>query len=91
MDLGNFWISVRHEFPQLFQQAIHVLLPFVTTYLCESSFSSQISIKNKQRSGLKSVEHEPRVCLSDIQSRITTICARIAITSFPLNITVVMH
>ena len=75
MDLGNFWISVRHEFPQRFQQAIHVLLPFVTPYLCESAFSSLTSIKNKQRSGLKSVEHELRVCLSDIQPRIKTICA----------------
>ena len=27
MDLGNFWISVRYEYPQLFQQAIHVLFP----------------------------------------------------------------
>ena len=24
MDLDNFWISVRHEYPQLFQQAIYV-------------------------------------------------------------------
>ena len=75
MDLDNFWISVRHEYLQLFQQAIHILLPFVTTYLCESAFSSLTSIKNKQRSGLKSVEHELRVCLSDIQPRIKTICA----------------
>ena len=66
MDLGNFWISVRHEYPQLFQQAIHILLPFVTTYLCESAFSSLTSIKNKQRYELKSVEHELRVCSSDI-------------------------
>ena len=38
MDLGNFRISVRHEYPQLFQQVIHVLLPFVTTYLCDRLF-----------------------------------------------------
>ena len=75
MDLGNFWISVRHEYPQLFQQAIHFLLPLVPTYLCESAFSSLTLIKNKQRSGLKSVEHELRVCLSDIQPCIKTICA----------------
>ena len=47
IDLGNFWISVWHEYPQLFQQVIHVLWPFVTTYLCESAFSSLTSIKNK--------------------------------------------
>ena len=38
MDLGNFWISFRHEYPQLFQQTIHVSLPFVTINLCESAF-----------------------------------------------------
>ena len=26
MDLGNFWISVRHEYPQLFQQALSLLI-----------------------------------------------------------------
>ena len=66
MELDTFWISVRHEYPDLFQQAILILLPFVTTYLCESAFSSLISIKNKHRSGLQSVEEELRVCLSDI-------------------------
>ena len=76
MDLINFWISVRHGYPQLFQQAIHVILPFVTMYLCESAFSSLTSIKIKQRSGLKSVEHKLRLCLSDIQPHIKTICAR---------------
>ena len=50
IDLGNFWISVRHEYPQLFQPAINVLLPFVTTYFYESDFSSLTSITNKQRS-----------------------------------------
>ena len=48
MDLGNFWISVRHEYPQLFQQAIYVLLPFLTTYLCKSAFSSLTSIKTNK-------------------------------------------
>ena len=76
MNFGNFFISIRPDYPQLFQPAIHVLLPFITTYLCESAFSSLTLIKNKQRSGLKSVEHELRVCLPDIQPRIKTICAR---------------
>ena len=76
MDLDTFWISVRHEYPDLFQQVILILLPFVTTYLCESAFSSLTSIKNKHRSKLQIVEEELRVCLSNIQPRIKTICAR---------------
>ena len=47
MDIGSFRISIRHEYPQLFQQAIHVLWLFITTHLCKSAFSSLTSIKNK--------------------------------------------
>ena len=76
MELDIFWISVQHEYPNLFQQAILILLPFVMTYLCESAFSFLTSIKNKHRSRLQSVEEELRVCLLDIQPCIKTVCAR---------------
>ena len=76
MDLGSFWITAQHEYPDISTRAIHVLLPFAAKYLCESAFSSLTLIKNKQRSGLESVEQELRVCLSGIQPRIKTLCAR---------------
>ena len=37
MNFGNFWISVRHEYPQHFQQAIHVLLPLLLLVYPSSS------------------------------------------------------
>ena len=75
MDLGSFWITAQREYPDILTKAIHVLLPFATTYLYESTFSSLILIKNNQRSGLESVEQELRVCLPGIQPRIKTLCA----------------
>ena len=77
MDLGSFWITAQHEYPDISTRAIHVLLPFATTYLCESAFSSLTLIKNKQRSRLESVEQELRVYLSGILPRIKTLCAHI--------------
>ena len=40
MDLGSFWITAQHDYPDISTRAFHVLLPFATTYLCESAFSS---------------------------------------------------
>ena len=44
-EIDTFWIKVWHEYPNLHQQAILILLLFVITYLCESAFSCLISIK----------------------------------------------
>ncbi|XP_073711484.1 SCAN domain-containing protein 3-like [Misgurnus anguillicaudatus] len=38
-DLGSFWIAVSKEYPCLALRAVKLLLPFTTTYLCESGFS----------------------------------------------------
>ena len=40
MDLASFWIISQHKYPDIVARAIHVLLPFATTYLCKLVFSS---------------------------------------------------
>ena len=49
MALDTFWISLEKEYPILSSNAVDILLPFATTYLCELSFSSLTCIKNKYR------------------------------------------
>ena len=34
-DLVTFWLAMRNNYPQLAYNALQVLLPFSSTYLCE--------------------------------------------------------
>ena len=51
--LAKFWVSCNAEFPELSTKAMKCLLPFATTYLCESVFSTLAYEKNKYRARLK--------------------------------------
>ncbi len=39
VSLTIFWSDIFDEYPNLSKQAIRILLPFATNYLCESGFS----------------------------------------------------
>ena len=67
--LASFWIKVKTEYPKLSEIALKTLLPFPTTYLCETGFSTMSVIKTKYRNCLDI--HSPmRVALSSIQPRL---------------------
>ncbi|CAI6376269.1 unnamed protein product [Macrosiphum euphorbiae] len=51
-NLNQFWISLRNEYPNLYEEALKKLVPFATTYLCESGFSTLTTIKTKARNKL---------------------------------------
>lgn len=42
----KFWISIKSEYPELSKIAVSTLLPFATTYVCETTFSALTVIKN---------------------------------------------
>ncbi|XP_028966643.1 protein ZBED8-like [Galendromus occidentalis] len=42
--LEEFWSSIRAGYPRLAEKALRVLLPFATTYLCESGFSTLLTL-----------------------------------------------
>ncbi|KAL1277291.1 hypothetical protein QQF64_023964 [Cirrhinus molitorella] len=66
VSLSQFWCrEVLSEYPSLATRAIKSILPFSTTYLCESGFSSLVQLKSKQRNRLD-IEHDLRVALSTI-------------------------
>ncbi len=50
--LINFWLHVASEYPDLADRAVKFLMPFPTTYLCESGFSALVALKTKYRNKL---------------------------------------
>ena len=73
--LASFWLGVVDKYPLLSQKATKILLPFATTYICETAFSALTNMKTKYRSRL-AVECDLRVCLSQIAPRIDKLCSQ---------------
>ena len=46
---GKFWCCCRVQFSKLAKMAFEVIVPFVTTYRCEQSFSVMTVVKKNQR------------------------------------------
>ena len=72
VDLLSFWIQASKEYASLSKRAIMFLLPFTTTYLCRSGFSTVTATKSKVRNSLKidTLNATLRMSLSPIQPRI---------------------
>lgn len=73
MPLVEFWCSLKDEYPHLSQKAVLALLPFATTYMCETGFSAYVSTKNKYRNRMDT-EPDMRIQLSSIKPNIKYIC-----------------
>ena len=53
LDLSQFWCKLGVAYPLLTKRAYCVLVPFVTTYLCESGFSVLVMMKSKAKKQTK--------------------------------------
>lgn len=69
IDISSFWIPLLSEYPLISKKAMKAILPFSTSYICEAAFSSMNAIKTKNRSQLKTLEDDMRICLSTIRPR----------------------
>ncbi|KAF0749677.1 zinc finger BED domain-containing protein 5-like [Aphis craccivora] len=76
LDVSSFWINLLHEYHKISRKAMNAILPFSTSYICEAAFSSMNAIKTKNRSQLKNLEDDMRVCLSTIRPRRNLIMKR---------------
>jgi hypothetical protein len=47
--LTQFWLSIQQTYPTLSTEALKVLLPFSSSYICEVGFSAMVGIKTKFR------------------------------------------
>ncbi|GFT36724.1 zinc finger BED domain-containing protein 5 [Trichonephila clavipes] len=70
----QFWAEVDDEFSELKTKAFRILLPFSTSYLCETGFSAVAALKTKYRSQLN-VEKELRVSISNIKLSFENLCS----------------
>ena len=69
LNLANFWYSLIESYPGVAKIAIQYLIPFATTYLCESGFSCLVDIKTKKRNKLNP-QHYMRLALSETEPNI---------------------
>ena len=81
MALSQFWFAMRESFPQVSELAFRILLPFATTYLCESDFSALVHIKRKARK----IEDDVRLVLSNTKLRIPKIGFAVAKSTVALT------
>ena len=65
----EFWIHMIGSYPNVARVALRSLLPFVTTYLCDSAFSTMLLIKTAHRNRLE-LEDDKRCALSETSPRI---------------------
>nr|XP_008103991.1 PREDICTED: SCAN domain-containing protein 3 isoform X1 [Anolis carolinensis]XP_008103992.1 PREDICTED: SCAN domain-containing protein 3 isoform X1 [Anolis carolinensis]XP_008103993.1 PREDICTED: SCAN domain-containing protein 3 isoform X1 [Anolis carolinensis]XP_008103994.1 PREDICTED: SCAN domain-containing protein 3 isoform X1 [Anolis carolinensis]XP_008103995.1 PREDICTED: SCAN domain-containing protein 3 isoform X1 [Anolis carolinensis]XP_008103997.1 PREDICTED: SCAN domain-containing protei len=70
MPVTKFWIKCLPSYPVLSETVLRLLLPFPTTYLCETGFSSLLVIKSQYRSSLV-VEDYLRCALAKTAPRIS--------------------
>ena len=47
--LSTFWCHQIVVYSLIAKEALEILIPFVTTYLCELSFSRMVDIKNEEK------------------------------------------
>jgi hypothetical protein len=75
-DMCDFLLTVKNEYPVVTELAIRALLPFATSYLCESAFSALTYVKSKYRTRLANVEADLRAALSEIEPRFYPMCSK---------------
>ena len=75
MHLATFWCAQLEMFPQLVKSALKILVPFATTYLCKTGFSTLANVKTKPRNRLDPGD-DMRVAITKKEPRFNLIIER---------------
>ena len=73
--LPAYWSDMLTWYPRVASAAIRLLMPFPSTWLCETGFSALLGIKNKARNKLI-VEPDLRCALATAEPRIDQLVAK---------------
>lgn len=73
--LSTFWCRQMDKYPVIAKKALDFFIPFVTTYLCEQSFSRMLDIKTKKRNRL-CCENDMRLALAKVKPRISELVSQ---------------
>ncbi|XP_039459195.1 protein ZBED8-like [Oreochromis aureus] len=73
--LSTFWCRQTDKYPIIAKEALDSFIPFVTTYLCEQSFSTMLDIKTKKRNRLF-CENDMRVALAKVKPFISKLVSQ---------------
>ncbi|KRZ35599.1 Uncharacterized protein T4C_1026 [Trichinella pseudospiralis] len=49
MPLENFWVKLQAEYPKISSQSLRILVPFISSYLCETVFSSFMALNTQHQ------------------------------------------
>ncbi|XP_067936953.1 zinc finger BED domain-containing protein 5-like [Watersipora subatra] len=63
LSIENVWVQAQKLYPNINLATFKMLIPFASTYLCESAFSVMLTIQSKSRNRLE-VEADLRCALS---------------------------
>uniref|UniRef100_UPI00358E6478 zinc finger BED domain-containing protein 5-like n=1 Tax=Myxine glutinosa TaxID=7769 RepID=UPI00358E6478 len=74
--IPEFWSKMMGSYPNIAKECLRKLLPFATTYLCESGFSTLVQLKTKARNRLE-CEADLRCALSTTEPRIWKLVQKI--------------
>ncbi|KRZ14060.1 Protein ZBED8 [Trichinella zimbabwensis] len=58
MPLENFWVKLQAEYPKISSQSLRILVPFSSTYLCETGFSALMTLNTQHRNRLRNTALE---------------------------------
>ena len=72
----DFWLRMASSYPEISKTALKKLLPFSSTWLCESAFSTLLNVKTKQRNRLE-VEQDICCAFSSAEPRIKNLAAKV--------------
>ncbi|KAF2362564.1 protein of unknown function DUF4371 [Trinorchestia longiramus] len=70
MKLEEFWVKYLPTYPKVGEEALRVILPFSSTYLCEAGFSALV-VRNTKQCNRLDVENDLRCALSSLNPRIS--------------------